>query len=83
MNADGCAGSLLRVLAMMSFFDRLELAAVSGWSRGAVYEAAVRRATFATVTAFVPSILTLLWSCAETGRRGRSSWSGSGVRCGQ
>ena len=42
MNADGCAGALLRVLAMMPFLDRLELAAVSGWSRGAVYEAAGR-----------------------------------------
>jgi len=40
MKASGCEGALLRVLAMMPFLDRLEMAAVSGWSRGAVYEAA-------------------------------------------
>ena len=31
---------LLRTLAEMSFLDRLELAAVTGWSRGAVYRGA-------------------------------------------
>ena len=33
------AGELLRLLAEMPFLDRLEAAAVSGWSRGAVYAA--------------------------------------------
>ena len=42
MKPGGCEGALLRVLGMMPFLDRLEMAAVSGWSRGAVYEAAGR-----------------------------------------
>ena len=33
----GCETGILRRLAEMPFLDRLELAAVSGWSRGAVY----------------------------------------------
>ena len=33
----GCEAGILRRLAEMPFLDRLELAAVSGWSRGAVY----------------------------------------------
>ena len=35
-------GELLRLLAAMPFLDRLEAAAVSGWSRGAVYKAVPR-----------------------------------------
>ena len=35
-------GDLLRLLAAMPFLDRLEAAAVSGWSRGAVYKAVPR-----------------------------------------
>ena len=35
----GCEIATLRRLAEMPFLDRLELAAVSGWSRGAVYAA--------------------------------------------
>ena len=42
MKPGGCEGALLRVLGMMPLLDRLELAAVSGWSRGAVYDAAGR-----------------------------------------
>ena len=42
MRPDGCDGELLRRLASMPFLDRLEMAAVSGRSRGAVYEAADR-----------------------------------------
>ena len=38
MSRAECAGDLLRWLAHMPLLDRLELAAVSGWSRGAVYE---------------------------------------------
>ncbi|MYE31317.1 MAG: hypothetical protein F4X80_01365, partial [Chloroflexi bacterium] len=33
-----CIRDVLRLLAEMPFVDRLELAAISGWSRGAVYE---------------------------------------------
>ena len=39
MTRTGCQGEALRRLAEMPFLDRLELAAVSGWSRGAVYAA--------------------------------------------
>jgi len=35
----GCRAEALRRLAELPFLDRLELAAVSGWSRGAVYRA--------------------------------------------
>ena len=44
---------LLRRLAAMPFLDRLELVAVSGWSRGAVYEG-VRRLEQAGLAASVP-----------------------------
>ena len=39
MSAAGCESEVLRRLAEMPFLDRLELAAVSGWSVGAVYGA--------------------------------------------
>ena len=42
MRPNGCEGELLRRLASMPFLDRLEMAAVSGRSRGAVYEAVER-----------------------------------------
>lgn len=42
MRPDGCEHELLRRLASMPFLDRLEMAAVSGRSRGAVYEAVDR-----------------------------------------
>ena len=42
MTPDGCEAELLRRLASMPFLDRLEMAAVSGRSRGAVYKAADR-----------------------------------------
>ena len=42
MSADGCEGEVLRRLAEMHFLDRLDLAAVSGWSAGAVYGAVNR-----------------------------------------
>ena len=38
MRIDGCSGELMRVLAEMPFLDRLDMAAVSGRSRGSVYE---------------------------------------------
>ena len=39
MTPAGCEADTLRLLAEMPFLDRLELAALSGWSRGAVYGA--------------------------------------------
>ena len=39
MRTEGCEADLLRTLASMPFLDRTEMVAVSGWSRGAVYEA--------------------------------------------
>ena len=39
MNPAGCEGELLRRLAWTPFLDRLEMARLSGWSRGAVYQA--------------------------------------------
>lgn len=42
MRSAGCAAELLRCLAAMPFLDRLEAAAVSGWSRGAAYAAMAR-----------------------------------------
>ena len=39
MRTEGCEADLLRALASMPFLDRTEMVAVSGWSRGAVYEA--------------------------------------------
>ena len=38
MRFDGCHGELMRLLAEMPFLDRLDMAAVSGRSRGSVYE---------------------------------------------
>ena len=42
MRPAGCEAEILRALAEMPFIDRMDLAAVSGWSRGAVYEAVGR-----------------------------------------
>ena len=39
MKPDGCLHEIFRLLASMPFLDRLEMAAVSGWSTAAVYEA--------------------------------------------
>ena len=42
MKLDGCQGELMRLLAEMPFLDRQDMTAVSGRSRGSVYES-VRR----------------------------------------
>ena len=39
MKPEGCEADLLRALSRMPFLDRLEMVAVCGWSRGAIYEA--------------------------------------------
>lgn len=44
MRAETCEGALLRQLAETPLADRLELAALSGWSHGAAYAAAGRLA---------------------------------------
>ena len=53
MRPEACETEILRRLAAMPFLDRLEMAAVSGWSRGAVYEA-VGRLEDAELVASVP-----------------------------
>ena len=42
MRPEGCEPDLLRALASLPFLSRLEMVAVTGWSRGAVYEAIER-----------------------------------------
>ena len=42
MTPERCEADALRRLADMPFLDRLELAALTGWSRGAVYDAVSR-----------------------------------------
>ncbi len=42
MNHNRCEADALRRLAAMPFLDRQELAALSGWSRGAVYDAVAK-----------------------------------------
>ena len=39
MRPEGCEADLLRALSRMPFLDRMEMVAVCGWSRAAVYEA--------------------------------------------
>ena len=53
MRLTGCEEQLLRSLTVMPFIDRLELAAISGWSRGAAY-GGVRRLEDAGLAASVP-----------------------------
>ena len=47
----GCDTDILRRLAEMPFLDWLELAAVTGWSRGAVYEAIAKLTAWRMVDA--------------------------------
>ena len=59
MRLSGGAGDLLGRLAAMPFLDRLELVAISGWSRGTVYEG-VRGLEDAGLLASVPHATDLL-----------------------
>ena len=51
MTFNRCEADALRRLADMPFLDRLELAALTGWSRGAVYDAVARLEARGTVEA--------------------------------
>ena len=53
MRPEACEGEIVRRLTAMPFLDRLEMAAVSGRSRGAVYEA-VRKLESGRLIASVP-----------------------------
>ena len=53
MKPDGCLYEILRILASMPFLDRLEMAAMSGWSRAMVYEV-VRELEDEGLTAPIP-----------------------------
>ena len=59
MRSDGCEAELLRRLAAMPFLDRLEMASVTGRSRGAVYEA-VGRLESEGMAASVPHVSPLV-----------------------
>ena len=59
MKLTGCERDLMRRLAEMPFLDRLEMVAVSGWSRGAVYEG-VRRLEAGEFAASVPHAADLI-----------------------
>ena len=55
MRPEACEAELLRRLAAMPFLDRLEMAAVSGRSRGAVYEAVKKAGGVGRLLASVPT----------------------------
>ena len=59
MRPEACEGEIVRRLAAMPFLDRLEMAAVSGRSRGAVYEA-VRKLESGRLIASVPHATPLI-----------------------
>ena len=73
---------LLRLLAEMPYLDRLEMVAISGWSRGAVYDG-VRRLEQAGLAASVPHATELIaptrrFHHTETGVRALASEEGVG-----
>ena len=59
MRPEACETELLRRLTAMPFLDRLEMAAVSGRSRGAVYEA-IKKLEASGVAASVPHATPLI-----------------------
>ena len=83
MNLTGCEGELLRRLAEMPFLDRMELAAVSGWSKGAVYRG-VRRLEEGGLAAPVPHATDLIpltgrFHLTAAGLRLLAQWDGMSV----
>ena len=59
MSPNECERDLLRQLAKMPFLDRLEMVAITGWSRGSVYET-VRRLQDRGFVAPVPHVTDLV-----------------------
>ena len=83
MKLTGCEGELLRRLAEMPFLDRMELAAVSGWSKGAVYRG-VRRLEEGGLAAPVPHATDLIpltgrFHLTAAGLRLLAQWDGMSV----
>ena len=83
MKLTGCEGELLRRLAEMPFLDRMELAAVSGWSKGAVYRG-VRRLEEGGLAAPVPHATDLIpltgrFHLTAAGLRRLAQWDGMSV----
>ena len=83
MKLTGCEGELLRRLAEMPFLDRMELAAVSGWSKGAVYRG-VRRLDEGGLAAPVPHATDLIpltgrFHLTAAGLRLLAQWDGMSV----
>ena len=83
MNLSPCMADLLRRLASMPLLDRLDLAAVSGWSRGAVYDAVARMqaggllASLPHATALIPA--TERFHLTAAGVRNLARDTGTGV----
>ena len=83
MKLTGCEGEVLRRLAEMPFLDRMELAAVSGWSKGAVYRG-VRRLEEGGLAAPVPHATDLIpltgrFHLTAAGLRRLAQWDGMSV----
>ena len=83
MKLTGCEGELLRRLAEMPFLDRMELTAVSGWSKGAVYRG-VRRLEEGGLAAPVPHATDLIpltgrFHLTAAGLRRLAQWDGMSV----
>ena len=83
MKLTGCEGELLRRLAEMPFLDRMELTAVSGWSKGAVYRS-VRRLEEGGLAAPVPHATDLIpltgrFHLTAAGLRRLAQWDGMSV----
>ena len=83
MKLTGCEGELLRRLAEMPFLDRMELAAVSGWSKGAVYRG-VRRLEEGGLAAPIPHATDLIpltgrFHLTAAGLRRLAQWDGMSV----
>ena len=83
MKLTGCEGELLRRLAEMPFLDRMDLAAVSGWSKGAVYRG-VRRLEEGGLAAPVPHATDLIpltgrFHLTAAGLRLLAQWDGMSV----
>ena len=80
MSLTQCEQELMRRLAAMPFLDRLELASVSGWSKGAVYRA-VRSLEEGGLSVPIPhstdlTPLTARYYLTASGLRRLAQWDG-------